>query len=108
MRTSMTRPRARLLLACGIALWANALRAQFGIFEPSEPRVVFFPPAPPIYGAAIESRPLNGARWIAGRRLSVPDGMAEFVCEDFYPALSTRLFVPELAPKLEKRLQLYR
>jgi hypothetical protein len=40
--------------------------------------------------------------------LHPPDGMADFVGEYFYPALSTRLFVPELSPKLEARIHTYR
>jgi hypothetical protein len=70
--------------------------------------VVFFPPTAPIYGAAIADRPANAARIIGGRRLLAPDGMADFVCDAFYPALSTRLFALDLSPALESRLQAYR
>jgi hypothetical protein len=34
--------------------------------------------------------------------------MADFVCDSFYPALSTRLFALDLKPALESRLQAYR
>ncbi|MGH7946920.1 MAG: hypothetical protein ACREH8_24470 [Opitutaceae bacterium] len=70
--------------------------------------VVFFPPAAPIYGAAIEERAANSARIIGGRRLLAPDGMADFVCEPFYPALSTRLFALDVSAALESRLHAYR
>lgn len=70
--------------------------------------VVFFPPPPPVYGTPIEERPLSSARFWRGRRVTAPDGLAEFVAEDFYPALSTRLYALELDPGVESRLREYR
>lgn len=105
----MSRLRARsLLLACGLVLGANGLQAQFGFFDSGTPRVVFFPPTTPIYGSAIEGSTRNRVRSWGGRSLTAPDGLADFVGEAFYPALGTRLAVPELAARLETRLQLYR
>jgi hypothetical protein len=37
-----------------------------------------------------------------------PVGMADFVCDSLYPALSTRLFALDLNPALEARLHAYR
>jgi hypothetical protein len=70
--------------------------------------VVFFPPTPPIYGAKIEDHSEHAARIIGGRRLQAPEGLADFVCDPFYPALGTRLFALDLSPQLESRLQAYR
>jgi hypothetical protein len=70
--------------------------------------VVFFPPSAPIYGAAIADRTENAARIIGGRRLVAPGGMADFVSDSFYPALSTRLFALDLNSNLESRLHAYR
>jgi hypothetical protein len=40
--------------------------------------------------------------------MTAPDGMADFVSESFYPALSTRLYAPVLSRKLETALEEYR
>src|SRR5262249_55163905 len=72
------------------------------------PPITFFPPILPIYGAEIQERAGTSARWFNGRRLVAPDGMADFVAESFYPALATRLFVPELSPALETKIENYR
>jgi hypothetical protein len=75
---------------------------------PPFPAVVFFPPSTPVYGAAIEERHSTGARIVNGRRLLVPDGMADFAGEHFYPQLSTRLILGVLSRELEARLHAYR
>lgn len=74
----------------------------------SLPRVVFFPPGTPVYGAAIDDRPSSAPRILQGRRLLVPDGMADFAGDHFYPQLSTRLMLRELSPAIEARLHAYR
>lgn len=102
--------RVHLLIGCSLVVLAGDLRAQRDQdgerweFVP----VAFFPPTPPIYGAAIENRPPGSARVFGGRRLTSPDGMADFISESFYPALSTRLFAPVLSSKLETALEDYR
>lgn len=85
-----------------------ALVARADADEAEFAPVVFFPPPPPVYGTPIEDRPLSSARFWRGRRVTAPDGLAEFVAEDFYPALSTRLYALELDPGVETRLRDYR
>src|SRR5688572_4745133 len=92
-------------LACGS--FASAGRAQPERGYPVFP-VVFFPPTAPIYGAAIDDQQANGARIVGGRRMTAPGGIADFVCDPFYPGLSTRLFALDLHAELEARLQGYR
>ena len=111
--TSVVNPKRRRALTLiftvnlfrGIANFATASDSERGY--PVFP-VAFFPPTAPIYGAAIEDRPTSSARIIGGRRLLAPDGLADFVCDPFYPALSTRLFALDLSPALEARLHGYR
>ena len=100
--------RAALFAALACASLAPASsRAQPERGYPVFP-VVFFPPTAPIYGAAIEERAPNAARIVGGRRMVAPGGMADFVCDSLYPALSTRLFALDLSPALEARLHAYR
>ncbi len=96
-------------LVCGLLWWTAAARAQSGLvdlFNPLEP-IVFFPPPPPVFGAKIENTPPGQARFYQGRRVLAPDGMADFVSDGFYPALSTRLYAPELSRALEARVRSY-
>ena len=97
-----------------VGLMGVALAALSPASAASEPErgypvfpVVFFPPTPPIYGAPIEEPTGPAARDIGGRRLNAPDGIADFVCDSFYPALATRLFALDLSPQLDARLQAY-
>ncbi len=90
------------MLACGGRAMAQEEESSF--LEP----VVFFPPTPPIIGAPIANQATGYPRSIHGRRMTPPDGMAAFVAEPFYPALSTRLFVPKLSKSIEVRLHAYR
>ena len=95
------------VLVCTCAVRAALIGSEPERGYPVFP-VVFFPPSTPIYGAVIPDRAANSARIIGGRRLLAPDGMADFVCDSFYPALSTRLFALDLSSTLESRLQAYR
>jgi hypothetical protein len=70
--------------------------------------VVFFPPTPPVYGASIDGEPAGTSRLYFGRRLTAPDGLADFGGEIFFPPLSTRLHALALSAKLEARLHAYR
>src|SRR5690242_5746057 len=102
--------RVPLFLAGCLGAGTSSAPAQFDTQRGYVTRVpaVFFPPTAPIYGAAIAERHASAARLMGGRRLLAPDGMADFVCDVFYPALSTRLFLLELNAGLEARLQGYR
>lgn len=71
-------------------------------------RLVFFPPVPPVYGAHIRDRPEQGPLRFRGRRLSPPDGLADFAGDTLYPALSTRLYSGQLSASLEARIEAYR
>jgi hypothetical protein len=102
----MTGPRGIALLTLCLWLALSLVRAQ--PHEPFMPGVVYFPPNTPVYGAAIADRPSSTARIVNGRRLLVPDGMADFVGDHFYPQLSTRLILRQLSPALEARIQTYR
>jgi hypothetical protein len=102
----MLPPSIRIVVVVLSCFGGGAVRAQEAFF--GAPRVVFFPPTPPIYGAAIPDQPALAPRLFGNRRMSPPDGLAVFVCDVFYPPLSTRLFVPELNSTLEVRLHLYR
>jgi hypothetical protein len=65
------------------------------------PLVVWFPPAVPVSGEAIPHEPTLTR---ANARLEPPSGLADFVSEYFYPALSTRLnsrLPGDLADKLD-------
>lgn len=99
-----------VFLLAGVVAGAIGVRAQSDAPRDSVPTVaaVFFPPTSPIYGAAIAERHATAARLLQGRRLVAPDGLADFVCDPFYPALSTRLFLLDLNAKLEARLHGYR
>lgn len=70
--------------------------------------VVFFPPTAPVYGSRISPEAAGTSRLYFGRRLTAPDGLADFVGEWFFPPLSTRLHALALASKLEARIQQYR
>lgn len=70
--------------------------------------MAFFPPTPPVYGARIDNQAAGTSRLYFGRRLTAPDGMADFAGEVFYPPLSTRLYSLALSRKLEDRVQQYR
>lgn len=70
--------------------------------------LVFFPPDPPVYGTYIPSRPPQ-TRWLFnGRRLTPPEGLADFVGEPFYPPLGTRRSAAKLNRSLDDRLEQYR
>jgi hypothetical protein len=100
-------PRFLPVLLAGLLAGTNGARAQTGKLPFLAP-IVFFPPTPPVFGAAIPDQPPGRLPFYRGIELLPPDGMADFVGEYFYPALATRLFVPELNPKLEARLHTYR
>lgn len=105
----MTGSRVVAAISCCLAGAACSVRAQSDDgYEPARTPVVFFPPGTPIYGAVIEAQHPTAARIVNGRRLVAPGGMADFAGENFYPALSTRLFLLDLKPALESRLQAYR
>ena len=104
----MTRARCAPWVMFSAVVASAAATAQEDDVKRSLSPVVFFPPVPPIYGVPIDDRPERGARIYQGVRLLPPDGMADFVGEAFYPALSTRLFVPALPGTLESRLEAYR
>lgn len=100
-----------LLLAATLPGTVDRARAATA-GSPGEPPVrfpvVFFPPEPPVYGAYIDQRPA-ATRWLFnGRRLTPPDGLAEFVGEILYPPLSTRLYSAKLSRPLEARIDRYR
>jgi hypothetical protein len=101
-----------LVALLGSMLALPGVRPEIAASEPETGYPVFpgafFPPTAPIYGAAIEDRPGNAARIIGGRRLHAPDGLADFVCDSFYPALGTRLYALDLGADLESRLHDYR
>src|SRR5688572_9683454 len=96
---------ATIMVCASVAPALNASEPESGY--PVFP-VVFFPPSAPIYGGEIADRTENAARIIGGRRLVAPGGMADFVSDSFYPALSTRLFALDLNSSLESRLHAYR
>jgi hypothetical protein len=105
----MIRLRVTALVGYAVLAWSAATAAEPTAVTIGRRDVVFFPPFPPVYGAPIEVSPgASGTRLLGGRRLSPPDGLANFVAEDFYPALSTRLFVPELKKEIEVRVHQYR
>lgn len=94
---------------CGLLPWAGVARGQVGlvdVFRPLPP-FVFFPPTPPVYGAKIENAPAGQSRRVGGQRLLAPDGLADFVSDSFFPALSTRLHGAELSRGLETRIRTY-
>ena len=95
------------MLVLGLLAGGGRTMAQWDESSFLEP-VAFFPPTPPIIGAPIANQATGYPRYINGRRLTPPDGLAAFVAEPFYPALGTRLFVPKLSKSLEARLQAYR
>ncbi len=100
-------PPLRALLAAGAL--AGAVPAGAQVFSDTPfARVVFFPSTPPIYGAALTNQGSRWPGWRYGRSLTPPDGLAAFLHEPFYPALSTRLFNLKLDPKIEARLHAYR
>ncbi|MDP3069488.1 MAG: hypothetical protein Q8N18_04325 [Opitutaceae bacterium] len=103
---SLVRP--RLLRAAALAVaCASPLPAQFWSDTPFA-RVAFFPPVPPVFGAPVGERTGLRPHWIDNRPLTAPDGLADFVAESFYPALSTRLFNLKLDRRIETRLHAYR
>ncbi len=88
-----------------------------------EPHVTFFPPIPPVYGAALTATaPLTSSTTVPfasgtavlhinrvnGRAMEPPDDLADYVGEIFYPAVGNRLFNSGLSAKLEARLAAYR
>ena len=68
-------------------------------------RFVCFPPTAPTFGAPIANRQsglsVNGVRYVT------PDVLADFANENFYPALSIRLFDNYLSPQHLARLRTY-
>ncbi|MBL9200974.1 MAG: hypothetical protein JNL39_10735 [Opitutaceae bacterium] len=94
-------------LCLAVLAGAGPLRAQFWSDTPFA-RVAFFPPGAPVFGAPLPPRPSQRPLWIDDRPLTAPDGLATFVAETFYPALSTRLFNLKLDKKIEARLHAYR
>lgn len=66
---------------------------------------VWFPPSVPVSGEAIAD---PGRPRSARERLEPPSGLADFVNESFYPALSSRLDLASLSKELETRLDTYR
>jgi hypothetical protein len=102
-------PLARTLRLAALALACAApLCAQDNFGDPPFARVAFFPPTPPVYGAPLAEPAGRRPFWFAQRSLTPPDGLAAFLAEPLYPALSTRLFNLKLDPKLEARLHAYR
>lgn len=105
-------PRWRLSFVAGLALQsiAGPGLARGATPEPPPVRfpVVFFAPAPPVYGARVAAVP-SGTPWLyQGRRLVPPEGLGDLVGEIFYPPLSTRLFAGALSRSLESRVEDYR
>lgn len=65
--------------------------------------IVWFPPDVPVYGDAVESVVAS-----PGPALEPPEGLAEFVAERFYPALSSRLTSRGVSGGMQARLDAYR
>jgi hypothetical protein len=80
--------------------------AQGGPFAIASLPVVFFPPLVPTLGGRLYDARLPGR--YNGLNLAPPEGLADFVCESFYPALGTRLYRPGLSRTLQERLDAYR
>ena len=68
--------------------------------------IAFFPPIVPVYGAALSNE--SSIRSVNGQIVNAPGRLADYVNEDFYPALGGRLVAGELDPKLDRRLEAYR
>jgi hypothetical protein len=66
------------------------------------PIPIFFPPNPPPLGRAIARTPTPASR------MTAPFELKAYVCEPFYPQLSTRLYTRTLNDKLRARLEQYR
>jgi hypothetical protein len=66
--------------------------------------VAFYPPTPPVSGAVIAEQ----VRVTAGPvQRTAPDQLADYVGENFYGPLGTRLFAHDLSGTLKKRLEAY-
>ncbi|MDO8544289.1 MAG: hypothetical protein Q7S40_27940 [Opitutaceae bacterium] len=70
--------------------------------------VVFFPPVPPVYGSSIAERAADTPVRYGGRRLTPPDGLADFAGDIIYPQFSTRLHSGALSRATESRIEAYR
>lgn len=70
------------------------------------PLKVFFPPDPLVFGAPYTTAiPLPGR--MASIAIDAPPTLADYVSEDFYAPLSTRLWIGNLASKLQSHLDAY-
>ena len=100
------KPPTRVFLALlGLLLLAEA-RGQLDANLPSDlPAIVCFPPTPPVFGDAL---PTDDRRARSrGNQFQPPEGLAEYVSEYFYPALSSRLYRSAINPRLQTRLRAY-
>lgn len=70
-------------------------------------RVTFFPPTAPPFGAPIRDGIISRVTF-NGRQVETPSGLGDFVSENFYPALSTRLVEGPLPRSLAAHLESYR
>lgn len=68
-------------------------------------RVTFFPPTPPTYGAPIADGETSPT--FNGLRVVTPETLPDFVNENFYPALGTRLAEASLLGNFPARLDAY-
>jgi len=89
------------LVAAGVGPRAAAAVSDLGGVVPAA--TVWFPPDVPVYGDAVEA-----AATAAGPALEPPEGLAEFVAERFYPALSSRLMGSGIGGAMQARLDAYR
>jgi hypothetical protein len=97
--------RAALVVSLGMSL-AQAMAApsenELPFFHPP---VACFPPSVPIFGEEIANHVPVGPDAV---RLKPPSALADYVCEYFYPALSTRLLNGSLSQRMLTRLEEYR
>ena len=85
---------------------ATTVSGQEGSVSSIEyPPAVWFPPTVPVFGEQI-AQVVRPSRLNA--RLRPPSGLADFINESFYPALSTRLHAGSLRNQLAARLDAYR
>lgn len=94
----------RPALPC-LACWLVCLATAHGQFSSIKP--VFFPPTPPVSGAALVD-PASSTVSINGRAFKTPEELAEHVGEFYYPALGTRLALDQLSASRRKTLDQYR
>ena len=68
-------------------------------------RITFFPPTTPLFGAPIADS--SAAILLNRSRIVTPEMLADFVSDNFYPALGTRIVKNILSEKIPPRLEAY-